>query len=123
MAGLTPVAASLSYDDTKWDCSLNGNDLSCTWIGGPVAKNLSATELAGLADHVGANPGDCVFFAAGPVKTSRALLGVGPGAFSNAFVPALITARSIAPISASSRFQKPSSATSPRSRRRPTKTS
>jgi aspartyl-tRNA synthetase len=44
-------------------------------LGGPVAKNLSDSERAGLADHVGAKPGDCVFFAAGPVKTSRALLG------------------------------------------------
>jgi aspartyl-tRNA synthetase len=44
-------------------------------LGGPVAKNLSEDERAGLAAHVGAVPGDCVFFAAGPVKTSRALLG------------------------------------------------
>jgi aspartyl-tRNA synthetase len=44
-------------------------------LGGPVAKNLSDTEKAGLAAHVGAEPGDCVFFAAGPVKSSRALLG------------------------------------------------
>ncbi|HQR26368.1 MAG TPA: aspartate--tRNA ligase [Nocardioides sp.] len=44
-------------------------------LGGPVAKNLSEAERAGLADHVGAAPGDCVFFAAGPVKSSRALLG------------------------------------------------
>ena len=44
-------------------------------LGGPVAKNLSDAEKAGLADHVGAQPGDCVFFAAGPVKSSRALLG------------------------------------------------
>jgi aspartyl-tRNA synthetase len=42
---------------------------------GPVAKNLSDAERAGLAEHLGAQPGDCVFFAAGPVKTSRALLG------------------------------------------------
>ncbi|MGL5866014.1 MAG: aspartate--tRNA ligase [Dermatophilaceae bacterium] len=42
---------------------------------GPVAKNLADDELAGLAAHVGAQPGDCVFFAAGGVKTSRALLG------------------------------------------------
>jgi aspartyl-tRNA synthetase len=42
---------------------------------GPVAKNLSDEEKAGLAAHVGAKPGDCVFFAAGPVKSSRALLG------------------------------------------------
>ena len=34
-------------------------------LGGPVAKNLSEAELAGLAEHVGAQPGDCVFFAAG----------------------------------------------------------
>ena len=44
-------------------------------LGGPVAKNLSEEERAGLADHVGAKPGDCAFFAAGPVKSSRALLG------------------------------------------------
>ena len=44
-------------------------------LGGPVAKNLSDAERAGLAAHVGAQPGDCVFFAAGPAKSSRALLG------------------------------------------------
>ncbi|RNL79207.1 aspartate--tRNA ligase [Nocardioides marmorisolisilvae] len=44
-------------------------------LGGPVAKNLSEAEQAGLAAHVGASAGDCVFFAAGPVKSSRALLG------------------------------------------------
>jgi len=42
---------------------------------GPVSKNISDDELAGLAAHVGAEPGDCVFFAAGAVKPSRALLG------------------------------------------------
>ena len=42
---------------------------------GPVAKNLSESELEGLAAHVGAQPGDCVFFAAGPTRSSRALLG------------------------------------------------
>lgn len=42
---------------------------------GPVAKNLSETEAAGLAAHVGANPGDCIFFAAGAPKASRSLLG------------------------------------------------
>ena len=41
---------------------------------GPVAKNLSETELAGLADHVGAMPGDCVFFAAGEATPARGLL-------------------------------------------------
>ncbi|MDQ1663423.1 MAG: aspartyl-tRNA synthetase [Blastococcus sp.] len=44
-------------------------------LGGPVAKNLSDAERAGLAAHAGARPGDCIFFAAGPVKSSRALLG------------------------------------------------
>jgi aspartyl-tRNA synthetase len=44
-------------------------------LGGPVAKNLSDAERAGLAQHVGAQPGDCVFFAAGPASSARALLG------------------------------------------------
>ncbi|HEV7192892.1 MAG TPA: aspartate--tRNA ligase [Jatrophihabitantaceae bacterium] len=44
-------------------------------LSGPVAKNLSDAERTGLAAHVGAAPGDCVFFAAGPVKSARALLG------------------------------------------------
>jgi aspartyl-tRNA synthetase len=44
-------------------------------LGGPVAKNLTDAERAGIAAHVGAQPGDCIFFAAGPVKASRALLG------------------------------------------------
>jgi aspartyl-tRNA synthetase len=44
-------------------------------LSGPVAKNLSDTERAGLAGHVGAQPGDCVFFAAGPASPARALLG------------------------------------------------
>jgi len=44
-------------------------------LGGPVAKNLSDQERAELAAHVDARPGDCIFFAAGPVKASRALLG------------------------------------------------
>ncbi len=44
-------------------------------LGGPAAKNLSEAEQAGLAEFVGAEPGDCVFFAAGATKESRALLG------------------------------------------------
>ena len=44
-------------------------------LSGPVAKNLSDAERSGIADHVGANPGDCIFFAAGPAKGARALLG------------------------------------------------
>ncbi|MEH0110877.1 aspartate--tRNA ligase [Tersicoccus sp. MR15.9] len=42
---------------------------------GPVAKNLTDTERAGLADAVGASAGDCIFFAAGDAKSARALLG------------------------------------------------
>jgi len=48
-------------------------------LGGPVAKNLSDAERDGLAKHVGAVPGDCVFFAAGEVKSARALLGAARG--------------------------------------------
>ena len=44
-------------------------------LGGPVAKNLTDAERDGLAAHVGANPGDCIFFSAGLAKTARALLG------------------------------------------------
>ena len=44
-------------------------------LGGPVAKNLTDAERAGLAAQVGAQPGDCIFFAAGAAKPSRALLG------------------------------------------------
>jgi aspartyl-tRNA synthetase len=44
-------------------------------LGGPVAKNLTEQERAGIAAHVGAQPGDCIFFGAGAVKSSRALLG------------------------------------------------
>jgi aspartyl-tRNA synthetase len=44
-------------------------------LSGPVAKNLSEPERAGLAAQVGASPGDCVFFAAGTPRTARSLLG------------------------------------------------
>ncbi|MDQ1716262.1 MAG: aspartyl-tRNA synthetase [Pseudonocardiales bacterium] len=44
-------------------------------LGGPVAKNLSEDERRGLAERVGAKPGDCVFFAAGARKASQSLLG------------------------------------------------
>jgi aspartyl-tRNA synthetase len=44
-------------------------------LGGPVAKNLTESEREHLAKHVGASNGDAIFFAAGPVKASRALLG------------------------------------------------
>ncbi|WP_028846196.1 MULTISPECIES: aspartate--tRNA ligase [Thermocrispum] len=42
---------------------------------GPVAKNLSESERAGLAEAAGAKPGDCIFFAAGKPNEARALLG------------------------------------------------
>ena len=48
-------------------------------LSGPVAKNLSEAERDGLAAHMGAVPGDCVFFSAGPARQSRALLGAARG--------------------------------------------
>jgi aspartyl-tRNA synthetase len=42
---------------------------------GPVAKNISDAEKAGLAERAGAAPGDAVFFAAGQPHSSRELLG------------------------------------------------
>ncbi|QGN49381.1 aspartate--tRNA ligase [Micromonospora sp. WMMD558] len=43
---------------------------------GPVAKNLSEEHLAGLADAVGAKPGDAIFFAAGAnIREAQELLG------------------------------------------------
>ncbi|WP_182048985.1 aspartate--tRNA ligase [Changpingibacter yushuensis] len=44
-------------------------------LGGPVAKNISESERAGLAAKTGAKPGDCIFFAAGEPTASRELLG------------------------------------------------
>jgi aspartyl-tRNA synthetase len=46
---------------------------------GPVVKNLSEAERAGLAEVVGAQPGDCIFFAAGTPNEARALLGAARG--------------------------------------------
>ncbi|QYH19668.1 aspartate--tRNA ligase [Corynebacterium aquatimens] len=46
---------------------------------GPVAKNITDEEKAGIAEHVGAKPGDAIFFAAGDTKASRALLGAARG--------------------------------------------
>ena len=48
-------------------------------LGGPVAKNITEAERAGIAEHVGAKPGDCIFFAAGDTRSSRALLGAARG--------------------------------------------
>ena len=44
-------------------------------LSGPVAKNISEQEKAGLVAAAGANPGDAIFFAAGEANASRALLG------------------------------------------------
>ena len=44
-------------------------------LGGPVAKNLSETELTAVAAKAGAKPGDAIFFAAGERSESQSLLG------------------------------------------------
>ena len=44
-------------------------------LGGPVAKNLTENEAANIASHVGAKPGDAIFFAAGERTASLNLLG------------------------------------------------
>ena len=44
-------------------------------LGGPVAKNLSETELSGIAAAAGASAGDAIFFAAGEKVSSQSLLG------------------------------------------------
>ncbi|MGV4302724.1 aspartate--tRNA ligase [Trueperella pyogenes] len=44
-------------------------------LGGPVSKNISDAERAGLAEVTGAEPGDCIFFAAGKPAAARDLLG------------------------------------------------
>ena len=44
-------------------------------LSGPVAKNLSEKESAGIAAHVGAANGDAIFFAAGDRTSSLNLLG------------------------------------------------
>ncbi len=44
-------------------------------LAGPVAKNLSESEISGIAAATGANPGDAIFFAAGERSASLNLLG------------------------------------------------
>ncbi len=46
---------------------------------GPVVKNLSDAERDGLVKATGAEPGDCVFFAAGHPADARGLLGAARG--------------------------------------------
>ena len=43
-------------------------------LAGPVAKNLADDERTGLAAHTGAQPGDCIFFGAGPRSEALGLL-------------------------------------------------
>jgi len=65
----------------EWARSRGARGLAYALIGaagevsGPVAKNLSDAERSGLAGAAGAEPGDCVFFAAGPATAARELLG------------------------------------------------
>jgi aspartyl-tRNA synthetase len=44
-------------------------------LGGPVSKNISDSEQAGIAALVGAKQGDAIFFAAGEKASSQQLLG------------------------------------------------
>ncbi|HEY4899149.1 MAG TPA: aspartate--tRNA ligase, partial [Candidatus Nanopelagicaceae bacterium] len=44
-------------------------------LAGPVAKNLTEKEAAGIAAYTGAQAGDAIFFAAGDKSSSQALLG------------------------------------------------
>ena len=44
-------------------------------LSGPVAKNLNEKEIAGIASHMKAKPGDAIFFAAGEKVSSLNLLG------------------------------------------------
>jgi len=44
-------------------------------LGGPVSKNISENETAGIVAAAGAKPGDAIFFAAGERSASLSLLG------------------------------------------------
>jgi aspartyl-tRNA synthetase len=44
-------------------------------LGGPVSKNISESEQAGIVAAVGAKSGDAIFFAAGERSSSQQLLG------------------------------------------------
>ncbi|MEP6761307.1 MAG: aspartate--tRNA ligase [Sporichthyaceae bacterium] len=44
-------------------------------LSGPVAKNISDEERAGLTAAVGASPGDAIFFGAGRTREAQELLG------------------------------------------------
>ena len=67
----------------EWARSRGARGLAYVLIGadglvsdaGQVARHLTDAERSGLAAATGAGPGDCVFFAAGPALSARALLG------------------------------------------------
>ncbi len=67
----------------EWARSRGAKGLAYVLIGpdgqvsdsGPVARHLSEAERSGLGAAAGAGPGDCVFFAAGPARSARELLG------------------------------------------------
>ena len=80
-----PGGAALSRRELDgwqdWARSRGARGLAYVLVGpdgepsGPVAKNLSDAETSGLADLVGARPGDAIFFAAGERIASQTLLG------------------------------------------------
>ena len=80
-----PGGAALSRRELDgwqdWARSRGARGLAYVLVGpdgepsGPVAKNLSDAETSGLADLVGAGPGDAIFFAAGERIASQTLLG------------------------------------------------
>ena len=65
----------------EWARSRGGKGLAYVTVqedgalAGPVAKNLSKDERAGLTEATGAVNGDCIFFAVGDADTARGLLG------------------------------------------------
>jgi aspartyl-tRNA synthetase len=65
----------------EWARSRGARGLAYVTVGddgslkGPVVKNLSEQHLSGLAEAVGAENGDAIFFGAGNAADARALLG------------------------------------------------
>ncbi|MBW3657664.1 MAG: aspartate--tRNA ligase [Actinobacteria bacterium] len=50
----------------------------------PLAKFMSAAEVAGVVEAAGASPGDAIFFGAGPTHGTRELIGALRGALAKA---------------------------------------
>jgi len=44
-AGLVPVNGTLT-NNADWACDITGNDVSCTWLGGPVAAGASTSNAS-----------------------------------------------------------------------------